>query len=442
MSVITPTDDELVTRAADGDTDALAAVLDLHLHPAWRIALAAAGDPHAAEAAVVTGVCDALAAAARHPDSTASLRTRIVAAVHRAAAAAPRATARPTTDEPVLAAFATLPVRSRTALWLTEVEGGTPDQVAPVLGLDRSTTAALVDRASAALRDRLAADAALSAGSEDCARALGKLPAHAAGKLTAGQRVEVGAHLGTCGSCAGWLAGAVAIRPALRRLVVPVPDGLPLAIAERWADTNRDRPSWLRGVSERAVGAAAAAVLAIGLAGAAFLGRDGDDALLPGVANPAVGGGTPSGETARTAPLDAIIPASTPPLATGSGTGSVASGTGATPARRSSTPAAPPATEPPATTPTSAPPAATAPPAAPPATQPPAQEPATEPPAAEDGGSEPSATVGVPGVVTVAADPECTGVELAGTAIGCAPEATEEPTAEVQLPGLPPIGLP
>ena len=40
-------------RAADGDTGALAELLDLHLHPAWRVALAASADEAAAEAAVV-----------------------------------------------------------------------------------------------------------------------------------------------------------------------------------------------------------------------------------------------------------------------------------------------------------------------------------------------------------------------------------------------------
>jgi hypothetical protein len=53
-------------------------------------------------------------------------------------------------------AFFMLPERWRAALWLTVAEGGTPAQVAPIMGLSEEGTASLVDRAGEGLRARLA----------------------------------------------------------------------------------------------------------------------------------------------------------------------------------------------------------------------------------------------------------------------------------------------
>jgi hypothetical protein len=422
MGIVADRDDQLVARAADGDNGALGALLDRHLHPAWRIALAASADATAAAAAVTTGFCDALVAADRHHDATISLRTRIAGAVHRAAAADSRirrATA-PPSREPVLAAFATLPVASRTALWLTEVEGGAPDQICPVLGLDRTAAAALVDRAATALRDRLAATGAAAAGNPECSKALGQLPAHAAGRLTEAERGAVGEHLAGCGSCAGWLAAVVAPRPALRRLVVPIPDGLLLAIAERWAEVSgRDRRTWLHGRSERAVAAAAASVLAVGLAGAAFFGR-GENAG-PELAAPAgnldLGDDLPDDDVELPTP---VVPPAPAPSSTSTRSSTLADRDRAGDAPEVKAPAAP--------TPTTAPPT----------TAPPANDPVPA-----EGGDDllplPDLPLPLPGDDT-GEEPSDGGetVDLGVLKV----EVGEEPSVEVAVPGLPPISLP
>lgn len=436
MGVPADIDDHLVARANDGDTIALGTLLDRHLHPAWRIALAASPDATAAQSAVVAGFCDALVGAARHPQSPTSLRTRIAAAVHRAAAADARSR-RPVvpTADPVLLAFATLPTSSRTALWLTEVEGGDPDQIAPVLGLDRGATAALVARASTALRERVAANGAGAAGDPACVSTLGMLPAHAADRLSDGERDAVVEHLSGCSACAGWLAVVVTPRPALRRLVVPIPDGLPLAVAQRWAEVaGRDRTTWYRGISERAVGAAAAAVLAVGLAGAAFVGRDSDTG--PELAAPAGGSTSAAGYDDLLDPVLPAAPAGATSVAS-SGFARGSGGAGADTAR--SDDKLPPKAPAPAPTPA-------APPAAPPAAAPPSTPPATAEDPPVDVPSLPptdtQATVEVPGVVVVGIGDE-TGVEVAGTPIvGDPPSAEEELKAEIDLPVLPPISLP
>lgn len=415
----TDSDERLVTLAGEGDLDALGALLDRHLHPAWRVALAGSPSAEAAEAAVVTGFCDALNAAGRHPESTVSLRTRLAGAVHRACVAADRAdrgahrAVAEAPEDPALAAFLALPVASRIALWLTEVEGGAPEQVAPVLGLDRSATGALADRAAVALRGRLATEAAARAIDPECRIALGKLPAHAAGKLTSAERGRIGEHLAGCGSCASWLAAIVAPRPALRRLVVPVPASLPTAVAEAWAERGgRDRSPLLRAWSERAVGAAAAAVLAVGLAGAVFGGRSDDDEEGPELASPA--GSLDLSEVGADddppAPVTPAAPVVAETAVLSSGLSAAPAGPTATDAdrpRTADTPATPPAA-PPTTTPPTTPPTTT-----PPTTAPPAEEP---PIAVEEG---PTIDLGV--------------VEV---------ELDESPQVEVEVPGLPPVSLP
>jgi DNA-directed RNA polymerase specialized sigma24 family protein len=177
-------DAELVARAGRGDREAVAVLLERHLHPAWRIAVAMSSSTRAAEEAVAAGFCDALTAAGRHPDATVSLRTRIAAAVHAAAVANERPGAlRAVHDDPVLAAFTALPVASRAALWFTEVEGGEPEQVAPVLGVERGVASAMATRAATALRDRIAGDAAARTSNPRCPKVLAKVPAHAADRL-------------------------------------------------------------------------------------------------------------------------------------------------------------------------------------------------------------------------------------------------------------------
>jgi len=441
-------DEQLAARSVTGDREAFATLLERHLHPAWRIALATLGSSHAVDAAhdaVVTGVCDAVLAAGRQPDPTRTLRTRIAGAVHRAAAEGDRGrrAVAPAGTDPVLAAFATLPAASRAALWLVEVEGGNAEQVAPVLGLDRGATAALADRAGAALRDRLAADAASQASDPACVDALRKLPAQAAGRLTEYEREQIGQHVAACGACAAWLAATVAPRAALRGLVVPMPAGLATAVAERWAERPaRDGLPWLRGWSDRAVGAAAAAVLAVGLAGAAVLGRDGNGrgpelaAPAGSVAEDTDGGDPVLADPAVAAPSTvASFPGAAPLRASGTtSTGSTAGsaerprGTSPTLGRRDTPTTSTTAAPRPAPTPTTS---------------------TTAPPAGDTGGDAPADTVEETGTqVTVDLGEatigigDDTGITIGDQTAGDAPASSGEPTIELQLPGLPPITLP
>jgi hypothetical protein len=444
------TDDALVDAACRRQSKALDELLARHLHPAWRIALVAAPDLPAAERAVVDGFCDALLSAHRHPDTTLALRERIVATTRQNAAAAGSDFGRRDADEgtePVLAAFLMLPEAWRTAVWLSEVEGGTPEQVGKVLGVDRSAAAALTDRASAGLRDRLAADVAEHADRPECKETLKRLPALATGKLTVTARATAQTHVAACDSCSLWLAALIAPRPALRRLVPAVPTTLGPAIAERWAQLlDRDRKAWLAPWTERAIGTAAAAILAVGLAGVALVGgrdRDAGDQrehlAIPSGASP-----TPpfwSGSEGESAAGSLPVAFGTTSGATGGEAGNAVigstsgSGSGVAAVRpRAASPAVP-------TTPSSPTPSTRTNPGVPstptnPAAPGPAPSPEPEPPA--DDATQVSVDVGDDVQVGVG---ECTGVDLGGTVVGCDPPTSGESSVVVDLPGLPPIGL-
>ena len=427
MGTTTDSDLDLALRARAGEVDALQVLVDRHLHPAWRVALAAtSGEADAAAAAVVAGFADGLTAAATANDAQVAVRVRIVAATRRAAVAAP-VVAGPAFAEPVLRAFAALPERWRTVLWLTEVEGGTPEQVAPVLGIDRSASTHLAGRAAAGLRERLAADAAERAEAADCRRALSHLPKlAAAGRVGAADRAQLEAHLGVCSKCALVLSALVQPRPALRRLVVPIPADLAARVI---AAVERRRRHGLAPWAERAIGAAAAAVLAVGLAGAALLvGRDRGPAA--DLAVPAgLSGAPPSGDgELASAPLAPVRPADA---------GSVLA-RGTTTTNRS---LADQLIPPQVVVPDSSRPNTDN------GTPPPAPDPAPPP----DTGPGPIpvddtqvvVSVGGDGGVTVAVG-DCTGASVAGTAVGCIPEAAEtiEVAVETPIPGAPTLRLP
>lgn len=435
MGTSTIDDTGLLQQACEGDLDALGQLVGAHLHPAWRLAVVSAPDLVSAERALVDGFCDGLLAHHRQPDAVGGLRARIVTTTRHAAAAQTEGT--PALDrDPVVAAFRALPEGWRVALWLIEVEGGSAEQVAPVLGLTRANAATLADRAAAGLRDRLAADVADRAVEPECRRALGKLPAHAAGKLTADERAAVGAHLAGCGTCAVWLAALVSPRPALRRLITAPPATAGFAIEARWLELleKQEHMGWMAPFTERAVGAAAAALLLVGIAGAALLGgrnRTGDDGpelALPAASEPASSGGPDTGGAPPVADPGAgtgTTGGSTGTGSTGTGSGTGTGSTGSTSGGgagttttgggrttgtdRSRSTGAPPATTP--STPTPAPSTPTT-PTTPPTTPP-------TPPSDPDPGDPPDTAdpvLGVPGVVEVqVGDDGSIGVEVLGT---------------------------
>ena len=128
-------------------------------------------------------------------------------------------------DDPVTAtadralankAFGQLPERWRTVLWLTEVEGRTPAEVAPSLGLTANGVSALAYRAREALRQEYLQAHLTAAQADHCAPTIKVLGAWIRSGLPARQAQKVEAHLDECASCQALSAELTEINSSFR----------------------------------------------------------------------------------------------------------------------------------------------------------------------------------------------------------------------------------
>jgi hypothetical protein len=442
----------LVRRARTGDREAFDEVHERHGPAAWRVAAVTAPDQATAEAALADGVArtvqgDVLVAG--------PIRTRVLAAtLSHAAGGDPGASGAwlpapedaTGADAQLFEAFAGLPHRYRTALWLADAERIPSAQAALVLGQAPAELADLADRARAALRTsldhRVLAD--LSDGTV-CHRARTALAVGSG--ASARERAGAEAHATGCEPCRGHqalLASApLALRSVLALPAAPDSDRAwarwqalraegttrPLGIA---LPGGRVPPVWV----ERALAGAAAAAITLGVAGAIALGaRDatrGDHGNQPAASSQPAGatGGESAASKGRAepeplAPVE-LDPAPPPPAPIEIG--------GADPAPKppaavqsASSPAPP--TPAPAPAPAPAPPPAPA-PAPPPPAAPAPVEPAPAPSTAdsprgtqspdstepEDDGEQLDLKLSDDVGISVG---ECTGVKLGGTTLGC-----------------------
>ena len=241
-------DADLVSRCAGGDADACAELYRRHVEAATRVAQSVTGNAEDAADAVSDAFMRVFRAASlgllRDGGQFGSylLRTTHNAAidvVRRGCRLTPAGTAAEldstTTDaEPadvlvgsldasmVAAAFASLPQRWRSVLWLTEVEGVTPRDVAGVLGMSANAVAQLAVRARAALRERyLQAHLAGSRVDERCRATVDQLGAYTAGGLPPGATATLRQHVSRCAACQARVAELEEVEAALRRLRRP-----------------------------------------------------------------------------------------------------------------------------------------------------------------------------------------------------------------------------
>ncbi|MDX6561371.1 MAG: hypothetical protein QOD65_1185, partial [Gaiellales bacterium] len=171
--------------------------------------------------------------------------------------------------------------RQRMALALRDLEGRPDDEIAPALGADAATVAALVARARLRLRDELHLPAA-----DGCRERLPALSSYADGTFPAERRAELEIHLAACAGCR---AALFALREAAlryRALPIPVPPGelrsrTTAALGAVGFSTRRPRalvPDPAPAASGRPMAAAAtmAALVIVG-AGVTFVASRGDD---------------------------------------------------------------------------------------------------------------------------------------------------------------------
>jgi RNA polymerase sigma factor (sigma-70 family) len=186
-------------------------------------------------------------------------------------------------------AFASLPERWQTVLWHTEVEGETPAQIAPILGLTPNGVSALAYRAREGLRQAYLqmhlSDNNADPAAERCRGTLERLGAWARLGLSKRERGQVDTHLADCKRCTT-LAGELAdVNSGLRAVLVPLVVGVPLLAGKLTAEVAS-------GVAAgTATTSAAAAAGAGGMTAGAAAAKVGLAALLqlPGVIKIAAG---------------------------------------------------------------------------------------------------------------------------------------------------------
>ncbi|WP_410671774.1 sigma-70 family RNA polymerase sigma factor [Amycolatopsis sp. cmx-4-68] len=101
----------------------------------------------------------------------------------------------------VWSAYCTLPGRWRTVLWRTEAEGGTPTEVAPLLGLSPNSAAALAMRAREGLRQAYLQVQVPDAEEPVCREPRRRMGAWVRGALSPRRASVVAEHVAACGSC-------------------------------------------------------------------------------------------------------------------------------------------------------------------------------------------------------------------------------------------------
>ncbi len=103
-------------------------------------------------------------------------------------------------------AFRALPERWQDVLWQTEVEGATPAQIAPRLGLTPNAVAVLAHRAREGLRRHYLQQHVAAADHPECRWTGERLGGHVRGRLAVREGARMNTHLAWCAGCRGRLA--------------------------------------------------------------------------------------------------------------------------------------------------------------------------------------------------------------------------------------------
>ncbi|HUQ59050.1 sigma-70 family RNA polymerase sigma factor [Lentzea sp.] len=123
-------------------------------------------------------------------------------------------------------AFAALPERWQMVLWHTEIEGQSPAEVAPLLGLTANGVSALAYRAREGLKQQYLQMHLAETGAERCRATVDRLGAWTRGGLSKREATQVETHLDECGRCRALAAELADVNGALRIFVAPLVLGI------------------------------------------------------------------------------------------------------------------------------------------------------------------------------------------------------------------------
>jgi RNA polymerase sigma factor (sigma-70 family) len=123
-------------------------------------------------------------------------------------------------------AFARLPERWQAVLWHTEVEGQSPAEVAPILGLTPNGVSALAYRAREGLRQAYLQVHLAESDNERCRASAERLGAWTRSGLSKRETAQVEAHLDECERCRALAAELADVNGSLRVVVAPLVLGI------------------------------------------------------------------------------------------------------------------------------------------------------------------------------------------------------------------------
>lgn len=283
------TDPELVSAAQDGDEDAFVQLHERHAPLAWRTALAITGVADEAAHTVSESFARTFTAirAGRHaPDST--FRSLLLTSVRHTAldnrrrdadqpdTPTPFAYAEGSEDSIVGAAFAPLPERWRSVLWLSHVESLPMLQIAPIVGLREPATVALATRARHGLTEQYLHLQLSAVADPACDAAAAELGAFLSQTLSPAETAELEEHLLQCPSCAGLHDELTDATRRLRMLALPVPTELLDDTRAKWAAVvttpARRTGTGLSATAEKVLAGVSAVAAAFGILGATMFG--------------------------------------------------------------------------------------------------------------------------------------------------------------------------
>ncbi|GAB3684466.1 sigma-70 family RNA polymerase sigma factor [Saccharopolyspora tripterygii] len=255
-------------------------------------------------------------------------------------------------------AFSRLPERWQTVLWHIEIEGQSPAEIAPLLGLTPNGVSALAYRAREGLRQaylqvHLGQLEASGDSVQQCRAAVDRLGAWTRDGLSKRETAQVETHLDTCDRCRALAAELADVNGGLRVIIAPLVLGVTAT-------------GYLASISSG--GTTAGALVAGGAASGAGAGAAAGEAASAGP------------RQAATAGVASAVLAAAIAVAMTSGTDQTIPVAQAPAPPPAAEPAAPPPPAPPAAPPAAPPPAPAPPPAAPAPAAPPAPAPAPAPP--------------------------------------------------------------
>jgi RNA polymerase sigma factor (sigma-70 family) len=304
-----PSDADLIDAVRDGKVEAYGKLYERHVRSATILAMQLSSSSADADDLVSDAFAKVLAALRSGGGPGAAFRPYLLTAVRHAAydrtrkekrlelagdieevPGAARATSVPFRDKAVedldqalaATAFASLPERWQTVLWHTAIEGQSPGEIAPLLGLTANGVSAMAFRAREGLRKAFLQAHVKQEPAERCRATVTKLGAWTRGGLKGREAVQLDAHMDDCAECRKLASELADVNGALRGLVAPIVLGTGaagyLAAASKGAAVSLSATSWL--------GVAASAAVVVVVAGSGVVTSSNNDSDAPPGAAP------------------------------------------------------------------------------------------------------------------------------------------------------------